>query len=84
MDIKQTVRDLIEPVIVANNYKLDEVIYEKEGNLYFLRIVIDKDGIIDIDDCVAVSNLINPIIDAEDPIKENYILDVCSKERGHE
>ena len=84
MEVKQTIRSLIEPVIVSNNYKLDEVLYEKEGNTNFLRVIIDKDGIIEIDDCVIVSNLINPILDAEDPIKENYILDVCSKEGGHE
>ena len=84
MEVTQTLRRLIEPVIVSNNYKLDEVLYEKEGNTNFLRVIIDKDGIIEIDDCVIVSNLINPILDAEDPIKENYILDVCSKEGGHE
>ena len=43
-----------------------------------------KNGIIDVEDCVTVSNIINPIIDANDPIKENYILDVCSKEKGCE
>lgn len=84
MEVKQTVRGLIEPIIVSNGYKLDEILYEKEGNAYFLRVIIDKDGAIEIDDCVIISNLINPILDAEDPIEENYILDVCSKERGHE
>ena len=37
-----------------------------------------------IDDCVVVSNLINPILDSNDPISDNYILDVCSKEGGVE
>ena len=57
-----------------------DVEYVKEGGQYFLRISIDKEGIIDLEDCVKVSNLINPILDSEDPIEENYILDVCSKE----
>jgi ribosome maturation factor RimP len=82
MNIEQKIRNLIEDVIVANNYRLDEVKYEKEDNNHFLRIVIDKDGIVDVDDCVTVSNLINPILDEADPIDESYILDVCSKERG--
>lgn len=84
MNIEEKVRNLIEDVIVANNYQLDEVKFEKEDNNYFLRIVINKDGIIDVDDCVFVTNLINPILDENDPIEESYILDVCSKERGRE
>lgn len=84
MDIVKVVRPLIEPVIVEHGYRIDELIYEKEGSLYFLRVIIDKDGIINIDDCVTVSKLINPILDEHDPISDNYILDVCSKEKGSE
>ncbi len=81
MEIEKKVRELIEQVITDNGYTLDEVLYVKEGSLYFLRVVIDKQGIIDIEDCVTVSNLINPILDENDPIQDdNYILDVCSKE----
>ena len=57
-------------------------IFEKEGSTNFLRIVIDKQGFINVDDCVTVCNLINPILDEYDPIEENYMLDVCSKEKG--
>ena len=84
MEIEKKIRELIEKTITDNNYKLDEVVYEKEGSIYFLRVIIDKKGQIDIEDCVAVSNLINPILDSEDPIEDNYILDVCSKEKGCE
>ena len=45
---------------------------------------IDKNGVITVDDCVKVTNLINPILDSNDPIEENYILDVCSCEKGCE
>ena len=48
------------------------------------NLVIDKNGIIDIDDCVTVTNLINPLLDEADLIEESYILDVCSKEKGCE
>ncbi|NLL44797.1 MAG: hypothetical protein GX247_03920 [Mollicutes bacterium] len=81
MKIEDKIRNLIENVVVANGYRIDEIKYEKEDNIYFLRVIIDKDGIIDVDDCVKVSNLINPILDEEDPIAESYILDVCSKGR---
>lgn len=84
MEIVDKVRPLIEPVIMENGYRIDELLYVKEGSLYFLRVVIDKDGMIDIDDCVKVSKLINPILDENDPISDNYILDVCSKEKGCE
>lgn len=84
MGIEVKIKNLIEEVITNNGYILDEVIYEKEGSIYFLRVVIDKEGIMDVEDCVTVSNLINPILDEADPIEDNYILDVCSKEKGSE
>lgn len=84
MEIEKNVRELIEPIITENHFLLDQVIYEKEGNIQFLRIIIDKNGIVDVDDCVTVTNLINPLLDEKDLIAENYILDVCSKEKGCE
>ncbi len=80
--IEEKVRNLIEGVIEENNYILDSVLYVKEDMNMFLRIIIDKQGIIDIDDCVFVSKLINPILDEANIIEESYILDVCSKEKG--
>lgn len=80
--MEEKIAGLIRPVIEENGYKLDSVIFEKEGNTNFLRVIIDKPGYINVDDCVTVCNLINPIIDENDPIEENYMLDVCSKEKG--
>lgn len=82
--VEEKVRSLIEKVITENDYILDSVEYVKEDSNMFLRIVIDKNGIIDIDDCVNVSKLINPILDDANIIDESYILDVCSKEKGSE
>lgn len=82
MSIEVKIKKFIENIITENGYILDEVKYEKEKNINFLRVIIDKQGIMDVEDCVVVSNLINPILDKEDPIEENYILDVCSKEKG--
>ena len=84
MKIEDKVRELIESVIEENGFKLDQVEYVKEGRTYFLRIIIDKDGIVDVEDTVKVFHLINPILDNNDPVKEAYILDVCSKEKGRE
>lgn len=78
MSIEKKVEDLIKNVIEENNYILEKVEYVKEGKTYFLRIIINKNGIINVEDCVTVSGLINPILDEADLIEENYILDVCS------
>ena len=84
MKTDDKVRELIESSIVENGFKSDDVLYLKEGRTNFLRIIIDKDGIVDVEDTVKVFHLINPILDEKDPIKDAYILDVCSKEKGIE
>ena len=78
----EEIRKAIEPVIEEHNYRVDEVEYVKEGSQNFLRVIIDKDGIIDVEDCVKVFRLIDPVLDEIDLIEESYILDVCSKEKG--
>lgn len=82
MDKASVVRDLISDVITSNGYILSDVLYVKEGNSYFLRVVIDKESIITLEDCSRVTKLINPILDLHDPIDDMYILDVCSMEKG--
>lgn len=84
MKTSKLVEDLLKADIESAGYTLDEVTYAKEGSTYVLTIVIDKPGVITVDDCVTVTNLINPILDSKDPIKDSYILDVCSKEKGCE
>lgn len=82
MSVEEKVTNLIEGIISDNNYILDHVEYVKEDGTLFLRVVIDKKGIIDVEDCVTVSKLINPILDDVEYLQDNYILDVCSKEEG--
>lgn len=84
MEIAEKVKVMLQPVIEESGYTLSQVLYEKEGSLYFLRVIIDKQDGITVEDCVTVSNLINPILDEKDPIDGNYVLDVCSKEEGCE
>ena len=84
MEIEGKIKSLIKDEIEKTGIILDQVLYVKEGNQYFLRIVIDKQGYIDLDDCVNVTNIINPILDENDIIENNYILDVCSKQKGCE
>lgn len=84
MSIEEKVRELIDKKIKENGYILDEVLYIKEAGNYFLRIIIDKNGIVDVEDCVNVTRLIDPMLDKVDYITDSYILDVCSKEKGCE
>ena len=80
--MEEKVKKLIEKEINKLGISIDSIVYEKEGSNYFLRIVIDRDEIIDIDTCVEVTNIINPLLDKADFIKDSYILDVSTKEKG--
>lgn len=80
--MEEKIRNLIEGEVNKLGISIDSVTYEKEGSNYFLRIVIDRDEIIDIDTCVEVTNVINPLLDSVDYIDDSYILDVSTKEKG--
>ena len=72
------VRQLCEPIINELGLSLWDVRYVKEGAGWFLRIYIDKDGGVDINDCEAVSRAVNEPLDELDPIENAYCLEVCS------
>lgn len=80
--MEKQIKELLEESVSKLGIVIDSVEYVKEGSNYFLRITIDKDEIIDIDTCVDVTNIINPILDSSDIIKDSYILDVTTKEKG--
>ena len=80
--IEDNVRKLIEEPVNNMGIKIDSIVYEKSGNQYFLRIVIDRDEMIDVDTCVEVTHVIDPLLDKADFIKDSYILDISSKEKG--
>ncbi len=82
MKIESKVLNLIKKPILDIGMRVDNIVYIKEENLFFLRIFIDKDPYVEIDDCVKATKIINKYLDEEDIIKESYILDVCSKEKG--
>ncbi len=76
--IEDKVENLLSKKIEELGYELYDVQYAKEGKDYFLRIFIDKEDGIDLNDCEKVSNEINPILDTADYIKEMYYLEVSS------
>lgn len=76
--IEERVENLIKEKVEKIGYDLYDVEYSKEGKNYFLRIFIDKEGGIDLNDCEKVNNEINDILDTADYIKEQYFLEVSS------
>lgn len=77
-NIETKVTVLIEDIINNLGYDLYDVYYVKEGPDYFLRIVIDNEEGINLDDCEKVNNAINDVLDEADYIKEQYFLEVSS------
>lgn len=80
--MEEKIRALLEAEINNAGYILDDVFYGKEDGVNTLRLTVDKSGYININDCLKINDIINPILDKEDPISESYVLDVCSKEKG--
>ena len=69
---------LITPIIEANNFELVDVEYVKEGSSWYLRAYIDKDGGIDMNDCVDFTHAISKPLDEADPISQSYMMEVSS------
>lgn len=76
--IAAAVRELIAPVAEQMGYYLWDVEYVKEGADRYLRITIDNEDGISIDDCEKLHRAIDPLLDEADPIEESYILEVSS------
>ncbi len=70
------------PVIEANHFELVDVEFVKEAGTRYLRLYIDKEGGITIDDCELVSRAFGELLDREDFIEESYILEVSSPGLG--
>ena len=78
MKITDQVWEFAEPLVQACGCSLWDVEYVREGGEWFLRLYIDKDGGVDIDDCEAVSRAVDPVLDEKDPIPGSYRFEVCS------
>lgn len=63
---------------------IDDAFIEKEGKTTYLRVVLDSDRILNIDEVVEATKIIDPLIEKENLIKEEYILDVYAKSKGDE
>jgi ribosome maturation factor RimP len=78
MKVTERIRSLAQPVVEEHGCTLWDVEYVREGGEWFLRLYIDKDGGVNINDCVAISHAMDPVLDREDPIEGSYRFEVCS------
>lgn len=76
--ITEKVWELAEPVAWENGVEIWDVEFIKEAGTQYLRVYIDKDEGICIDDCEAVSRALDPILDEADPIPCSYVFEVAS------
>ena len=76
--IEEKVENLLQDKIKELGYDLYDVEYAKEGKNYFLRIFIDNEKGIDLNDCEKVNDGIMDLLDEADYIKEQYFLEVSS------
>jgi len=76
--VSQAVMGLIEPVLISEGLELVDVEYKKEGKTWVLRIFIDKEGGVTVEDCQKVSHLTGDLIDVEETITTPYNLEVSS------
>ncbi len=74
--------ELILPLVEANHFELVDVEYVKEAGTWYLRIYIDKEGGININDCELISRAFSEILDKDDYIEDAYILEVSSPGLG--
>jgi ribosome maturation factor RimP len=76
--VTEVVADLVSPIVTDAGLELVDIEYVKEGRDWFLRIYIDKDAGVDIEECGLVSEKLSEKLDALDPIPHNYFLEVSS------
>ena len=79
---EEKTEELVQPILNRMNFELVDVEYVKEGSTWYLRVYIDKDGGITVDDCEAVAREMNEILDREDFVEDSYVFEVSSPGLG--
>ena len=74
--VGEIVEELAMPIIAAQKLELVDVEYNKEGQNWILRVFIDGEDGVSLDDCQQVSQALSDQLDVEDPIEKSYLLEV--------
>ena len=83
-DIEKKTEALLTPIAEANGVRVYDVEYVKEAGEWYLRAYIDKDGGVNINECVDVSHALSDALDVDDFIEEAYTLEVSSPGLGRQ
>ena len=70
--------EMVNPIAEELNYDIYHIEYVKESGEYYLRIYIEKDGGVSLNDCEALSRRVSDVLDEKDPITDAYFLEVSS------
>ncbi len=76
--ITDRVSALAKPIVEEEGCSLWDVEYAREAGTWYLRIFVDKEGGLSIDDCERISRRLDPLLDEEDPIPDSYVFEVGS------
>lgn len=76
--IADLVYEMVEPIAAEEQIELVDVEYVKEGGQFILRVYIDKEEGVTLDDCQEVSRKLSDLLDEKDPIQDAYMLEVSS------
>ena len=76
--IELQVLEFLKPIAKDACVDVWDIEFKKEGPDYVLRVYLDKDGGISIDDCEKVSRALDVVLDEKDPISQEYLLEVSS------
>lgn len=76
--VTERVFDLAKPVVEDEGCSLWDVEYIREAGTWYLRVYIDKEGGVSIDDCERISRRLDPLLDEADPIADSYVFEVGS------
>lgn len=77
-DLFDSLWALIEPVLEPEGVELVEIEFTQEGGRWILRIYIDAQGGVNLDDCEAISRQVSALLDIHDPIRHRYNLEISS------
>ena len=76
--ITDRVSALAKPIVEEEGCSLWDVEYAREAGTWYLRVFVDKEGGLSIDDCERISRRLDPLLDEEDPIPDSYVFEVGS------
>lgn len=76
--VTEVTEELVQPILSEMNLELVDIEFVKEGKNWYLRVFIDSEKGIDIEDCGKVSEKLSEQLDAKDPITYPYFLEVSS------